>query len=46
MVVINGNGAIRNKTASIERVLGYRIEDDIGRSSFDFVHPDDLPKAA
>ncbi len=46
MVVINGNGAIRNKTASIERMLGYKIEDDIGRSSFDFVHPDDLPKAA
>lgn len=45
MVVINGNGAIRNKTASIERVFGYKIYDDIGRSSFDFVHPEDLPKA-
>ena len=46
MVIINSDGAIRNKTASIERVFGYKIYDDIGRSSFDFVHPDDLPKAA
>lgn len=30
---------------SVERVLGYRPEEMIGRHSRDFVHPDDLPRA-
>jgi PAS domain S-box-containing protein len=42
MVIINSDGTIRHKSSSIERVFGYKMEDDIGRSSFDFVHPDDL----
>src|SRR4030042_2668747 len=42
MVIINGDGAIRYKSPSIERVFGYKAVDDIGRSSFDFVHPDDI----
>ena len=42
MVIINGDGAIRYKSPSIERVFGYKAGDDIGRSSFDFVHPDDI----
>jgi two-component system, OmpR family, response regulator VicR len=42
MVIINGDGTIRHKSSSIERVFGYKVEDDIGRSSFDFVHPEDL----
>jgi len=42
MVIINRDGAIRYKSPSIERVFGYKVGDDIGRSSFDFVHPDDM----
>jgi two-component system KDP operon response regulator KdpE len=42
MVIINADGTIRYKSASIERVFGYKMGDDIGRSSFDFVHPDDM----
>jgi len=42
MVIINKDGTIRHKSSSIERVFGYKMEDDIGRSSFDFVHPEDL----
>lgn len=30
---------------SVERVLGYRPEELIGRHSREFVHPDDLPRA-
>jgi len=30
---------------SVERVLGYRPEEMIGRHSREFVHPDDLPRA-
>ncbi len=41
MVIINSDGTIRYKSASIENVVGYKMGDDIGRSSFDFVHPDD-----
>src|SRR4030042_4112607 len=46
MVIINGDGAIRYKSPSIERVFGYKAGDDIGRSSFDFVHPDDKSHGA
>ena len=30
---------------SVERVLGYRPEEMVGRHSREFVHPDDLPRA-
>jgi two-component system response regulator VicR len=42
MVIINSDGTIRHKSSSIERVFGYKVGDDIGRSSFDFVHPEDV----
>jgi two-component system response regulator VicR len=42
MVIIGSDGAIRYKSPSIERVFGYPVGNDIGRSSFDFVHPDDI----
>jgi PAS domain S-box-containing protein len=42
MVIIGRDGAIRYKSPSIERVFGYKVGDDIGKSSFDFVHPDDM----
>ena len=46
MVIIGSDGTIRHKSSSIERVFGYKVGDDIGRSSFDFVHPDDVSNSA
>jgi len=46
IMIIDRDGAIRYKSSSIEGVFGYGPADDIGRSSFDFIHPDDLPAVA
>ncbi len=44
--VIDSEGVIRYVSPSIQRILGYRPEELIGRPSVDFVHPDDLPIVA
>jgi PAS domain S-box-containing protein len=36
------NGIFQFVTPSIKEVLGYEIDDIIGRSSLDFIHPEDL----
>ncbi len=41
--VINHQGIIRFLSPSAEHILGYPTKDVIGRSSLDFVHPDDVP---
>jgi len=46
LVVVGPDGSIRYKSASVEQMLGYRTEDDIGRSFLGFVHPDDLELAS
>jgi two-component system cell cycle sensor histidine kinase/response regulator CckA len=38
------DGTILYESPSIERVLGYRPEEMVGRSSAEFVHPADLPQ--
>ena len=40
--IINEDGTIRYESPSIERILGYRPEDLIGKNVLDFVHPDDI----
>jgi PAS domain S-box-containing protein len=46
ITVINNQGIIRFQSPSIERVLGYKPEEWINRSGFEFVHPEDMTKAA
>src|SRR5580700_6094191 len=41
--VLAADGTIIYKSPSVERVAGYAPEERIGRSAFDFVHPDDRP---
>ncbi len=43
IAIIDGDGAILYESPSYERVLGRPSEERIGKSSFDFVHPEDLP---
>ena len=43
ITTLDGDGTIRYVSPSVERVLGYRPDDLSGKSTFDFVHPDDRP---
>ena len=44
ITILEPNGTVRYQSPTLERVLGYRPEDLIGKSALDYVHPDDLPK--
>ncbi len=44
VVILDGEGAILYESPSIERVLGYKREDFEGKTTFEFVHPDDLAR--
>jgi PAS domain S-box-containing protein len=46
VIIIDRDGTIQYKSQSIEQVLGYGPEEDIGGSSFNYIHPDDLPDVA
>ena len=43
VAIINAEGIIIYESPSVERILGYRADDLIGKSMIDLVHPDDLP---
>jgi two-component system cell cycle sensor histidine kinase/response regulator CckA len=45
VVVIDADGIIRLSTPQLEKVLGLRTEDVVGRNIFDFIHPDDERRA-
>jgi PAS domain S-box-containing protein len=45
ITVLSPDGTIRYESPSIERVLGYRPEEMIGKNAFELVHPDDLSSA-
>jgi two-component system NtrC family sensor kinase len=40
--VVDADGLMRYASPSMERVLGYRPDELVGRSAFDHIHPDDL----
>jgi PAS domain S-box-containing protein len=44
--VVDSKGVIRYVSPSVQRILGYKPEELIGRLSVDVVHPEDLPKVA
>ncbi len=41
ITILDGRGDIRYASPSVERLLGLRPEDLVGRGVFEFVHPDD-----
>ncbi len=41
ITILESDGKIRYESPSIERILGYKPEDLIGKNAFEFVHPDD-----
>jgi PAS domain S-box-containing protein len=46
IMVLNGDGSIRYESPSAQRVTKYSPKIRQGRSIFEFVHPDDLPRLA
>lgn len=45
VVLIDAEGVLRFVNPRIETILGYRADDVLGRNIFDFIHPDDIPRA-
>ena len=43
VVLLDDKGSVRFGSPSSGHVLGYTAEDFVGRTVFEFVHPDDLP---
>src|ERR1043166_7070313 len=46
VALIDANGVLRFVTPRLETVLGYSADDVLGRTIFDFIHPEDVPRAA
>jgi two-component system cell cycle sensor histidine kinase/response regulator CckA len=46
ILLLDAKGTIRYASRSLERVLGYKPEERLGRSSFELIHPDDMPGVA
>jgi PAS domain S-box-containing protein len=42
IIVIDAQGTARYLSPSVEKILGYKIEEWIGKDVFQFVHPEDL----
>jgi PAS domain S-box-containing protein len=40
------DGTILYESPSMERLMGHRVEDLIGKNAFDYVHPEDVPATA
>src|SRR5258706_1874425 len=42
ITILEADGSIRYESPSIERILGYKPEELVGRNAFEFIHPDDV----
>jgi PAS domain S-box-containing protein len=42
MVLVDKNGIVTFASPSIKNVLDYEVEDVVGKSGFEFIHPDDM----
>ncbi len=42
--ILEADGTIRYQSPSIERILGYKPEELVGKKAFELVHPDDRPR--
>lgn len=40
--ILSATGVIKYESPAAERVLGYKLEERLGKNVFEFVHPDDL----
>jgi PAS domain S-box-containing protein len=45
IIIVDKKGTILYVSSSIERFSGYKPEELIGKSAFEFIHPDDFPRA-
>ena len=45
VTVLDADGTVRYVSPAIERMLGYLPEDRTGKSGFELLHPEDLPRA-
>ncbi len=43
LTVLRPDGEILYESPALERLLGYRPEDLVGKNAFDYIHPQDLP---
>jgi len=46
ITLLEADGTIRYESASIERILGYKPEELLGKNAFDFIHTEDVQKAS
>ncbi len=46
VALLGADGFVQYVNPHIEKTLGYRVSEVIGRNIFEFVHPDDAPRAA
>ena len=46
ITILNAEGLIRFQSPSSKRLLGYNPEDVVGRSAFEFIHPEDASRSA
>jgi nitrogen fixation negative regulator NifL len=42
ITIMEANGSIRYESPSLERILGYKPEELVGRNAFEFIHTDDV----
>ena len=45
LTLIDADGTVHYESSALERVMGYKPEDQLGTNAFDWVHPDDLERA-
>ncbi len=45
LIIVDEQGVIKYTTPSVERILGYAPEELRGKNAFDFIIPEDLPRA-
>jgi diguanylate cyclase (GGDEF)-like protein/PAS domain S-box-containing protein len=44
ITILETDGIVRYDSPAIERVLGYRPEERVGKSAFEYIHPDDVER--
>jgi len=45
ILILDNNGTITYASSSVERFMGYSPEEMIGKSTLDFIHPEDIQRA-